>query len=115
MVAVCAVPLFFVGVWACEVTGRDLGVPDHGAMVWDEVVAFIPLAALASAAWWLQLIAFAIFRLFDIWKPYPIRDLERHVKGGMGVMVDDVVAAFYAYIAFALFIVFVYRVLGISG
>jgi phosphatidylglycerophosphatase A len=114
-IAACAVPLFFVGVWACEVTGRDLGVPDHGAMVWDEVVAFIPLAALASAAWWLQLIAFAIFRLFDIWKPYPIRDLERHVKGGMGVMVDDVVAAFYAYIAFALFIVFVYRVLGISG
>lgn len=115
MVAVCAVPLFFVGVWACEVTGRDLGNPDHGAMVWDEVVAFIPLAALASAAWWLQLIAFAIFRLFDVWKPYPIRDLERHVKGGMGVMIDDVVAAFYAYIVFALFIVFVYRVLGISG
>jgi phosphatidylglycerophosphatase A len=115
MVAVCAVPLFFIGVWACEVTGRDLGVPDHGAMVWDEVVAFIPLAALASAAWWLQLIAFAIFRLFDVWKPYPIRDLERHVKGGMGVMIDDVVAAFYAYIVFALFIVFVYRVLGISG
>ena len=115
MIAVCAVPLFFIGVWACEVTGRDLGAPDHGAMVWDEVVAFIPLAALASAAWWLQAIAFAIFRLFDVWKPYPIRDLERHVKGGMGVMIDDVVAAFYAYIVFALFIVFVYRVLGISG
>lgn len=115
MIAACAVPLFFIGVWACEVTGRDLGAPDHGAMVWDEVVAFIPLAALASAAWWLQLIAFAIFRLFDVWKPYPIRDLERHVKGGMGVMIDDVVAAFYAYIVFALFIIFVYRVLGISG
>jgi phosphatidylglycerophosphatase A len=115
MIAVCAVPLFFVGVWACGVTGRDLDDPDHGAMVWDEVVAFIPLAALASAAWWLQLIAFAIFRLFDVWKPYPIRDLERRVKGGMGVMIDDVVAAFYAYIVFALFIVFVYRVLGISG
>src|SRR5687767_8370209 len=66
-VAFFAVPLFFLGVWACERTGRDLGVQDHPAMVWDEVVAFLPLAAVASAAWWLQLVAFGLFRLFDIW------------------------------------------------
>ena len=114
-IAYLAIPLFFLGVWACDVTGRDLGVQDHPAMVWDEIVAFLPLLAVSSQSLWLQLIAFALFRLFDIWKPYPIRELERRVKGGMGVMVDDVFAAFYAYIAFALFIVFVVKVLGYAG
>jgi phosphatidylglycerophosphatase A len=56
-----------------------------------------------------------IFRIFDVWKPYPIRDLERHVKGGLGVMLDDVLAAFYAYLVFALIIIGVYKGLGISG
>ena len=111
-IAFLAIPLFFVGVWACGVTGRHLGVPDHGAMVWDEIVAFLPLAAIASGAWWLQAMAFALFRLFDVWKPYPIRLLERNVKGGFGVMVDDVVAAAYAYIAFIFFIVIMYKGFG---
>lgn len=111
----CAIPLFFVGWWACEVTGRDLGVADHGAMVWDEVVAFLPLAALAWASPWLVALAFVLFRIFDIWKPYPIRLLERDVKGGLGVMIDDLVAGFYAYIAFALVVVFVYKALGYAG
>jgi phosphatidylglycerophosphatase A len=114
LIPFCAIPLFFLGWWACEVTGRDLGVADHGAMVWDEVVAFLPLAALASASPWLIALACALFRLFDIWKPYPIKLLERNVKGGLGVMIDDLVAAFYAYIAFAAIIVFVYKGLGIS-
>src|SRR5687768_2711655 len=60
-IALLAVPLFFVGVWACGVTGRDLGVADHGCMVWDEVVAFLPLAVVAGASIWMQLVAFAIF------------------------------------------------------
>ena len=111
-IAFLAIPLFFLGVWACEVTGRNLGVPDHGAMVWDEVVAFLPLAAIASGAWWLQAVAFALFRLFDIWKPYPIRLVERNVKGGMGVMVDDLIAAAYAYVAFILFIVVMHKGFG---
>jgi len=111
-IAFLAIPLFFLGVWACDVTGRHLGVQDHGAMVWDEIVAFLPLAALASGAWWLQAVAFALFRLFDIWKPYPIRLVERNVKGGFGVMVDDVVAAAYAYIAFIAFIVIMYKGFG---
>jgi phosphatidylglycerophosphatase A len=114
LIAFLAIPLFLVGIWACEVTGRDLGVQDHGAMVWDEIVAYLPLAAISSASVWLQLVTFLLFRLFDIWKPYPIRDLERHVKGGFGVMVDDMVAAFYAYVVFALFIILMYRGLGIA-
>jgi phosphatidylglycerophosphatase A len=115
VIAFLAVPLFFVGVWACDVTGRDLGAQDHGAMVWDEIVAFLPLAALASASLALQLVAFGLFRLFDIWKPFPIRELEKRVKGGLGVMIDDVVAAFYAYVVFVIFIVVVYKLFGYNG
>ena len=113
-VAFVAVPLFLVGVWACDVTGRDLGVADHGSMVWDEIVAFLPLAAVASASWVTLLAAFGLFRLFDIWKPFPIREMERRWKGGFGVMIDDVFAAFYAYVAFVVFVIVVYRGLGIE-
>src|SRR5690349_5700890 len=58
LIAFAAIPLFFLGVWACEVTGKHLGVEDHGSMVWDEVVAFLPIAALASASLLMQLVAF---------------------------------------------------------
>jgi phosphatidylglycerophosphatase A len=113
-IAFLAIPLFFVGVWACGVTARDLGAQDPGCIVIDEIAAFLPLAALASASLWLQLVAFALFRLFDIWKPFPIRELEARVKGGMGVMIDDVAAAFYAYLVFVIFIIVVYKVFGIE-
>ena len=113
VIAFLAVPLFFVGVWACGVACGRLG-EDHGAIVWDEIVAFLPLAAIASAAWWLQLVAFGLFRLFDIWKPYPIRLVERNVKGGMGVMIDDVMAGAYAYVAFIVFIVVMHKGFGLQ-
>lgn len=112
VIAFLAIPAFFLGVWACERTGRDLGVQDHGAMVWDEIVAFLPLAALASSSLMLQAVAFVLFRLFDIWKPYPIRLVEKNVKGGMGVMVDDLMAGAYAYLAFVLFIVVMHKGFG---
>lgn len=111
-IAFLAIPFFFLGIWACDRTGRALGVPDHGAIVWDEIVAFLPLAALASASLWLQLLAFALFRLFDIWKPFPIRELERRIPGGLGVMVDDLVAACYAYMVFIVLVVIAYKELG---
>jgi phosphatidylglycerophosphatase A len=111
-IALLAIPGFFLGVWACDRTGRDLGVQDHGAMVWDEIVAFLPLAALASSSLLLQAVAFALFRLFDIWKPYPIRKVEASVKGGMGVMVDDLMAGAYAYLAFVLFVVVMHKGFG---
>src|SRR5712692_4500258 len=106
-IALLAIPLFFVGVWACDRTGRDLGVEDHNAMVFDEIVAFLPLAAVSSTSFVLQAIAFVLFRLFDIWKPFPIRTLERRVRGGLGVMLDDVAAALYAYVFLLLFIILV--------
>jgi phosphatidylglycerophosphatase A len=112
VVAVATIPLLVLGVWASDVTARDLGEEDHGAIVIDEIVAFLPLAALASGAWWLQLIAFGLFRLFDIWKPYPIRQVERSVKGGLGVMADDLIAGFYAFMAFALFVIVMHKGFG---
>jgi len=109
-IAFLAIPLFFVGVWACGVAGRNLGVPDHGAFVWDEIVAFLPLAALASASLVLQLVAFALFRLFDVWKPFPIRQFEARMKGGFGVMLDDLLAACYAYLVLAVAVIVLHRV-----
>jgi len=115
VIAFLAIPLFFLGVWACDVTARDMGVQDPGAIVWDEVVAFLPLAAISSAVWWLQLVAFALFRLFDIWTPYPSREIERRARGGFGVMIDDVFAAFYAYVAFAAIVVVAVKGFGYRG
>jgi phosphatidylglycerophosphatase A len=109
VIAFLAVPLFFVGTWACGVAGRHLGVQDHGAFVWDEIVAFLPLAALTSGSLFLQALAFALFRLFDIWKPFPIRQFEARVKGGFGVMLDDLLAACYAYLALVLVVIAVHR------
>ncbi len=108
-IAFLAVPLFFVGVWACDVAGKNLGVADHGALVWDEIVAFLPLAALASGSLWLQALVFALFRLFDIWKPFPIRLFESRVKGGLGVMLDDLLAAGYAYVVLAIVVIASHR------
>ena len=114
VIAFLAIPLFFLGIWACDVTGRDLGVADHGAMVWDEIVAFLPLAALSSSSLVLQCVAFVLFRLFDIWKPFPIREMERRLKGGLGVMADDLAAACYAYVAFILIVTIAYKGFGLS-
>ncbi|MCP5279249.1 MAG: phosphatidylglycerophosphatase A [Thiobacillus sp.] len=85
-----------VGIWACGVTGRALGVHDHGGIVWDEVAAFLLVLPFAPLSWFGYVLAFALFRLFDIWKPFPIGWLDARVKGGLGVMLDDVLAAVYS-------------------
>lgn len=96
-----AVIFFVIGLWACEVTGRHLGIADHSAMVWDEVVAFLLVLAIAprELAW--QAAAFVAFRFFDIAKPPPIRHFERRYGGGFGVMFDDIVAAAYTLLVLA--------------
>ena len=100
-VLLAAVMCFAIGVWACEVTGRNLGVADHGALVWDEVTAFLLILAIVprELAW--QAAAFLAFRFFDIAKPPPIRYCERRFGGGFGVMFDDLVAAAYAMLVLA--------------
>jgi len=93
---------FVVGIWACHRTGRDLGAPDHGSMVWDEIIAFwLVLVLLTPADLATQCWAFAWFRFFDMVKPPPIAYFDRRFKGGFGVMWDDIVAAFYALLLFA--------------
>ena len=95
-VIAAAVLFFVVGVWASGVAGRALGVADHGGIVIDEIAAFLLVLACTpdSVAWWV--IAFLLFRVFDIVKPWPIRWADRTLKGGFGVMFDDVLAAGYA-------------------
>ncbi|MEV8520242.1 phosphatidylglycerophosphatase A [Dyella marensis] len=95
--ALAAVLAFALGVWACNVAGRALGVDDHRSLVWDEFVGqWIALVPALLAPWWAVLAGFALFRLFDVGKPWPIGWLDRHLKGGLGVMVDDVVAGVFA-------------------
>jgi phosphatidylglycerophosphatase A len=93
---------FAVGVWAADRTGRDLGVADHGAIVWDEIVAFMLVLFFVGADPVRQAFAFLLFRLFDIVKPPPARLIDREWHHGFGVMADDVVAAFYALLVLAL-------------
>lgn len=93
--------LAMVGVAACERTGRDLGAPDHPAMVWDETVAFLLVLFFTPDEPRWQAWAFMVFRFMDIVKPPPIRALERRLGGGLGVMADDLLAAFYALLPLA--------------
>lgn len=93
---------FVLGVWACEMTGRTLGSPDHGGMVWDETVAFLLVLFFVPNALYWHAAAFLLFRLFDIFKPPPIHYFERTLKGGLGVMFDDLIAAFYVLLLAAL-------------
>ena len=93
--------LFLAGIWACHVTGRNLGVHDHGGMVWDETVAFLIVLYFTPASPMWQAFAFLLFRLFDILKPPPIRHFDRTVRNGLGVMFDDLLAAFYALLCLA--------------
>jgi len=101
VIVVGLVVAFAIGVVACHRTGADLGVADHGAMVWDEIVAIVLVLSLVPRTFWWQLAAFALFRLFDVTKPPPIRGFERRHKNGFGVMADDVIAAFFALLVLA--------------
>ena len=99
--AVIAV-LFGFGIQCCEIAGRNLGVADHGSIVWDEIVPFWLVLLMTPAGWLWQLTAFALFRFFDITKPQPARWFDEHVKNGFGVMADDLIAAAYTLLMLAL-------------
>jgi len=87
-----------LGIWLCGFTARTLGVHDHGAIVWDEVIGYLITMILAPAGWPWAVIGFVLFRLFDIIKPWPIRWADRHVGGGLGIMLDDVLAGIMAWL-----------------
>jgi phosphatidylglycerophosphatase A len=89
---------FAFGVYLCEQTSKDLGVHDHGGIVWDEWIGlWITYLALPSGIEWI-IIGFALFRFFDIIKPWPIKWLDQKVHGGFGIMIDDVLAGIFALI-----------------
>ena len=88
--------LFLLGIPICAVAGRNLGVYDHGGIVWDEIVAFMLVLEFTTFSWQWWITAFLLFRLFDIWKPFPISYFDVRLKGGFGVMFDDLLAALYA-------------------
>jgi len=84
------------GVWICGESARRLGVHDHPSIVWDEVAGMMITMLAAPAAWWGAPLAFALFRLFDIAKPWPIREIDHGMRGGVGIMLDDVLAGVFA-------------------
>lgn len=88
--------LFALGMPLCERTAHWIGLHDHPAIVWDEVVGFLITMSLAPAGWPWIVVGFVLFRFFDILKPWPIRQLDRTVTGGFGIMFDDAVAGLYA-------------------
>jgi len=91
-----ALAIFLAGIWICGASARRLGVHDHGGIVWDEIAGmYLTLLVIKPEPAWI-LAAFALFRLFDIWKPWPIRDLDHSLHNGLGIMLDDVIAALYA-------------------
>ena len=88
--------LFLVGVYLCDVSSRRLGQHDPGGIVWDEMVAYWLTVAFIPFSWPWWALAFVLFRTFDIIKPWPIRWVENRFGGGLGIMLDDIVAALYA-------------------
>lgn len=84
---------FFIGIWASAQVTRDLGIQDFGGIVWDEVVGLlVTMTCVPVGLYWL-IAGFFLFRLFDIWKPWPICLVDKHIHGGLGIMLDDVLAA----------------------
>ena len=95
---VILVMMSIFGVWLCGYTSQALGVHDHKGIVWDEVVGYL-ITMIMMPPTLINIVAgFALFRLFDIWKPWPIGMLDRKVHGGLGIMLDDIVAGMFAAI-----------------
>lgn len=94
--ALATLAVTVAGVWICGESARRLGVHDHPAIVWDEIAGMMLVMLAAPATAWGALAAFALFRLFDVWKPWPIREIDHGLPGGAGIMLDDILAALFA-------------------
>ena len=98
-----AVGITLAGIWICGESARRIGVHDHGGIVWDEIVGMyvtLLFAPVTIVGW---VLAFVFFRVMDIVKPWPIRDLDHRISGGVGIMLDDLAAALYAAILLGLY------------
>ena len=98
-----AVLLAVAGIWICGASARRIGVHDHGGIVWDEICGCYVTLLVAPPEITAWALGFLLFRGFDIVKPWPIRDLDHRLDGGLGIMLDDLVAALYAAVLLALY------------
>ena len=96
-----AAVLVAAGIWLCGESARRIGVHDHGGIVWDEIAGMYVTLLVAPVSWQGFVAAFVLFRVMDIVKPWPIRDLDHRIHGGVGIMLDDLVAALYAVVLLA--------------
>lgn len=103
-IALLLIVAFAYGCWCCQRVGKELGKPDHGSMVWDEITAFWLVLWLTPDSFAAQLLAFVLFRAFDIIKPPPIHFFDAHMKNGFGVMWDDLLAAGYSLLVVAILV-----------
>ena len=98
-----AVALSVSGIWICGESARRIGVHDHGGIVWDEIAGMYVTLLVAPPTILGYALGFVLFRLFDIAKPWPIRDLDHRLGGGLGIMLDDLAAALYALVLLGLY------------
>ena len=90
--------LLLIGIWLCGKTAADLGVHDHSSIVWDEIVGYLITMIMAPSGWIWMLAGFVLFRFFDICKPWPVSWADKKLGGGLGIMLDDVIAAIYGLV-----------------
>lgn len=100
----------FSGIYICDRTAKVMGVHDDGRIVWDEFagqsITFLPLIYMGIMNWMWVLVGFILFRLFDIWKPWPIRVADQQVGGGFGIMLDDIIAGIWAALCICIYLYF---------
>ena len=84
---------FIMGIWLCGKVENEIGIHDYAGIVWDEVVGYLLTMAMVPPKLGWIIIGFLLFRLFDIWKPQPIKYVDQHINGGLGIMLDDLLAA----------------------
>ena len=105
---IAMIMMSLIGIYICGRTADIMGVHDDGRIVWDEFagqsITFLPLIYLGIMNWVWVLVGFALFRLFDVWKPWPIRVIDQKVDGGFGIMFDDLIAGLWAAICIIIYL-----------
>ena len=91
-----------IGITICQKASDELGVHDHGGIVWDEFVGLWITMLFAPVSWTSAILGFLLFRFFDVLKPWPIKAIDEKISGGFGIMFDDIIAGIFALIALQL-------------
>ena len=95
---ICTIAIIIFSIWLCEKTSKEIHIHDHQGMCIDEVVGFLVTMYCAPYGWGWIILGVILFRIFDIWKPWPIRQIDAHVKGGFGMILDDVIAGLFSLV-----------------